>query len=495
MMQYLRTTVLKSLLASFMVLAMVMVVYSPSAPTTRHAQAKYPVIDVTNLSQNIITAIQTAGSYILDVARNVWAYADYIKEYLLDLLNWGLVNLILEKMIASVTDWVNSGFNGSPAFVTDLKQFLVDIADEEFGRFIDEELGLGILCSPFSIDVRLALEIGYQETFREKAQCTLSGVIDNVQGFFDGDFASGGWDGWFNVVTKPQNNPYGILLTAQSEASIRIKNAEGREVKLLDFGKGFLSFKDENGQISTPGTVVEGVLETHLGIPPGRLTVADEIDELVGALLGQLVNAVFGTGGLRGLSSSGYTNRLYNDTGELPPSLVEGGNLATQIEVSVSDEENYRTELYQLIAVVEEAEVELQEWIDERCDIEIPEYFTELKTDAETTIAEIDTLLVRLNDILARTTSPDSDIAKQAFQEYGNMLARRELHQEAAGFNIKFTNEILPKIYEIVGEAGARAQDRLYVPEPQQINLIPYCECVASNPDDNQWQCEAIRAR
>jgi hypothetical protein len=81
------------------------------------------------------TYIQTALTAAESAIQSGILYSLQIKEYTLDAIAWALVNLLIKEMIKSTTKWVASGFQGSPAFVTDLKGFLLDIGDKVAGRF------------------------------------------------------------------------------------------------------------------------------------------------------------------------------------------------------------------------------------------------------------------------------------------------------------------------------------------------------------------------
>lgn len=276
------------------------------------------VLDPTNLVQNAISA--TVGKLISKATD-----ANWWKEYVLDPIGWGLVNMMVKEMIKSTTKWVNSGFEGDPAFVTDLEGFMLDVADKVAGDFIWGSNELKFLCSPFAFDVKLALDLQYRDTRSDyQSQCTLSDVVDNMDNFFSGDFLEGGWDGWYAVTQNPKNNPYGALLEAQDALSIKIGGKKLYEDKLLGFGEGFLSQKKckkitiagdlEDGSdseekevcdIVTPGTTIENSLNTALDLPAGRLQVADELNELLGALLSQLASTIFSSaGGLLGSTQS-----------------------------------------------------------------------------------------------------------------------------------------------------------------------------------------------
>ncbi|MEK7227527.1 MAG: hypothetical protein AAB641_01385 [Patescibacteria group bacterium] len=223
----------------------------------------------------------------------------------------------IERMVDSTVKWINNGFEGNPGYVTDPKQYFSDIADGVAGDFIAGS-DLNYLCSPFQTQVRLALLKSYNELL--PFQCTLTGVVKNIEGFYD-DFSQGGWDGWFAMTQNNVNNPYGAYLEAKIELDSRLAEKLGIESQKLDWGKGFLSWQDcieweilpgptqdgqplkgqclKRGPIKTPGSIIESQLENTLGTGLRQLELADEFDELIGALLGQLLEkSVFSAKGL-----------------------------------------------------------------------------------------------------------------------------------------------------------------------------------------------------
>ena len=220
----------------------------------------------------------------------------------------GLVVLVREVLIAqltaSIVNWINGGFNGNPSFVQDPGQFLRDVADQTIGEFIGG-VGLSFVCSPFQLQLKRALSFSYGTTRRNA--CTLSQVVRNFEGFINGGFESDGWAGWFAMANNPSNTLLGSYLHADAELSLRIVNAQGQEIKLLDWGQGFLSYKDpKTGKIVTPGSVVVDQLNQTLFNGHERLAMASQINQIVGALVNQAMNHVFGSGGLLGQSKSNY---------------------------------------------------------------------------------------------------------------------------------------------------------------------------------------------
>lgn len=229
----------------------------------------------------------------------------------LDGLAFLAANLIIARITDSIVSWINSGFQGSPAFIEDPGAWFEETADMASGALF-EELGVSdFLCTPFA-PIRASLIWNYQRSFRDY-KCKLSDVVNNIENFARftaGDFSGqGGWDTWFDITQNPQNNPYGIYVGAKIEMDRRISNALGLESNKLDWGKGFLSIQKcktpdpnlphgckEYYPIETPGSIVESQLNNALDSERGRIMVADEINEILSALLNQLVTQVFASG-------------------------------------------------------------------------------------------------------------------------------------------------------------------------------------------------------
>ena len=160
---------------------------------------------------------------------------------------WQIARIALHSLTQSVVSWVNSGFNGSPAFLTNPEAFFLDTADQMTGAFLAGTGPLQNLCSPFSLDIRLSLALNQSQKLDQRYTCTLSKIIKNassVSSFMSGSFSQGGWPAFLSVTTEPQNNAYGSYLSAHSNllAAIGIKQGTIR-TDLLQ-GHGFMSWKD-----------------------------------------------------------------------------------------------------------------------------------------------------------------------------------------------------------------------------------------------------------
>lgn len=152
-----------------------------------------------------------------------------------------MVISLIRNIGASIVDWVNSGFQGKPSFVTDFGGTLLNAADQAIGKFI-EGTELGFLCNDFSFQIRIALALKYSKPYREEIRCTLSGIGDNVNNFVENN-GGAGWNNWLQLTTEPNNNVYGAYLAADSELAQRALTATGLQDKKITIGQGFLDFE------------------------------------------------------------------------------------------------------------------------------------------------------------------------------------------------------------------------------------------------------------
>lgn len=156
--------------------------------------------------------------------------------------------MIIRQFTLSVVNWINSGFKGNPSFVTNTEQFLLNTADITVGDFLMNEPALDFLCDPFKIQVKLAIGLQYRP-FKQQIECSFTEAVANVNDamnkFTNGDFiGGGGWDSWLKMTTVPQNNQLGATMLAQAELDARIADAVTARNKELDWGNGFMSWKD-----------------------------------------------------------------------------------------------------------------------------------------------------------------------------------------------------------------------------------------------------------
>lgn len=428
-------------------------VYAPAMSVQRaHAGAGGIVYDPTNWIQNAASAA---------LSRVISSLTDslVIKEYVLDGIAFAIINMMIQQMSQDIISWINSGFQGDPAFIRNFDGFLTGIADRAVGEFIGgTELG-AYLCSPFRIQIQAALEIQYTATRNFGAPsnaCTLSGIEANIQNFLDGDVVMGSWDDWFRITQNPQYNTHGAMLMAQEKLSMNIANARGQQTSILGWGDGMLSSQVCNGgeeynpdtdqmycpggySIVTPGTAIEDSLNEALAAPGQRIQMADEINEIFAALFNQLVTQAFnGIGGLLGLTGSGSsaaTNPYYTSL-YTQPSGTSQTEIGTLIQDAITTETRYRTLQQTMVSMLTNAANYRQNTYpsDPSCHSGVlPSSLQNELNAALANITEANVSITTLNQIYAEylAAGSDPDLIRAVYQRFIDMQSSGDLHTQA----------------------------------------------------------------
>jgi hypothetical protein len=218
---------------------------------------------------------------------------------------------VLKSITNSIINWIKGGFQGQPGFITDPEAFFADAADQATGRFMKEFLSPEVynaICRPFRIDLLIGLKRS-RNLYVERMRCTLSTVLANVQNGveFGVKIREGDWGDWMSATLSPQNNPSGAILTSLNELLDRQGEARDTAKTESIFNVGFLSMKEcvEKGyndwtgetfciqyKATSPGKWVSDTLTEATGIDMQRLAVADEINEILAALITQLLTGI-----------------------------------------------------------------------------------------------------------------------------------------------------------------------------------------------------------
>ncbi len=287
-----------------------------------------------------LPGIKIGGIDIGDIAKGIGDIFGGIKKNVpsLDSITITLVRLSIDKIFDDMTDWVNSGFDGNPTFAVDLNDYLNKTGDAVLGQAISE-ITDGFACQPFRLEIEAAISRDFGKTNRKgnvfPNTCTLTDIKGNVQEFINGDFSQGGWPAWFKLTQIDENNPYGEYLVSVENISAKINGAKEIEVMRLNWSAGFIGTRKcksyplkpgvvtrdpKTGQTkiskpeydktkcleweeTTPGQLLSNQVSKVFGASVDQLNIADEFDEFLGAVVNQLTNMVFSSGGL--ISSSG----------------------------------------------------------------------------------------------------------------------------------------------------------------------------------------------
>ncbi len=451
--------------ASLLIMSFVVLAYSPAIMSNRIETAE-AATDGAALVQRAALWIQrtavAAKDWVIAKAQQIDQWVATNKEMVLDGLAWTVVNVILEKMSQDIIKWINSGFKGRPAFVQNPEAYFIDIADRVVGDSIWKSGDFKFLCSPFALNVKLALELQYiggrGPDFQYTSQCTLSSVVNNVEGFFDGDFLSSGWKGWMEMTTKPQNNVFGAMALGSMHLNAQINSRVQAKSDALAWGRGLLStevcteVQDESGghtecNTVTPGAAIQDQLSRTLSIPVERLTVADEFNEIINALFNQLVMKAFSeVGGLLGSTESNIrgapgTGSYFTDLGNAtrPISGVELDSMTRAIALENRYLSAHINLLNQILAV--EGYKDAVYGVANACHSgNLSPTLIAMKAELRTDIAKIRITIARLEAMVIEYTNIQNDPTLTQQQrldrqialtmEFSTMRGNNELHDE-----------------------------------------------------------------
>jgi hypothetical protein len=266
---------------------------------------KAEAIVVTEVGANLVKSTITAAQSVITAGL---LSSLELKELTLDGIAWSLAKKVLAQTVRGTIDWINSGFNGKPAFITNYEDYFLQAADEVATEFIAGE-NFSQLCQPLQLPVRVILDLSYKRarSFQERSQCTISQAVANVGTFAQNTYQDG-FRSWFEITSNPYNNVYGASVFSASAMRNEIEARQENARTEAEVGNGLLSMKDcSSGKclIVTPGNVISEYLNFSLTVGDRVLIEADDINEIVGALFSQLgKQAIAGVGGLLGLSQS-----------------------------------------------------------------------------------------------------------------------------------------------------------------------------------------------
>lgn len=276
----------------------------------QRAHATLPVIDaehiIAAIANSISEIVSSVMEWVKDAAR--WA-ADKAWILAVEVLKKRLLDMIVDQIVA----WIQGG--GTPKFITDWQGFLLDAANAGVGDIV-KQLGLGFLCSPFNLQIKLALSP--IPKFSQRASCTLDKIVSNIENFYS-DFRNGGWIA-YQTQWQPANNYYGSVLMAYDEAlteGARRKEAAKNEGTA---DQGFLSTKrcvqktfDDDGveigcakfEVTTPGKTIGDTLSKAVGSDIDYIVNARDLSAYIAAIADAAINRLVraGVDGIRGVST------------------------------------------------------------------------------------------------------------------------------------------------------------------------------------------------
>ncbi|MCC2630355.1 MAG: hypothetical protein K0S38_164 [Candidatus Paceibacter sp.] len=249
------------------------------------------------------------------------------------------VKKFIEETQDQVIDWIRKGDNGNPIFETNLNRFLNVVYEETGQNYIDSLRGdSSPACGYFKDSVVSSLSSyfgfpnsGYSST---KNTCTAEATVSKskLNSFVAGDFINGGgWETWAAVSQNEDSNPIGSFLSNRDYVNTAIANKQGTEREKLMWGSGTHSLEDENGDVTTPGSVIDDQMKHVLESNLRQLELADSFDDVITALVDTYLDSLITDAkGLRG-SGNGRTSTANTNTRDtyVKPTFPETSEGAT----------------------------------------------------------------------------------------------------------------------------------------------------------------------
>ncbi|KND50093.1 MAG: hypothetical protein AB203_03850 [Parcubacteria bacterium C7867-008] len=339
--------------------------FAPFSFSTPRASAQLPVTDAAVLIAltplNVSAATSAEGNF----------FDAHIRP-ILDGLAWTVAKVAVQSLTRSVVNWINSGFQGSPAFVGDLKQNLQELGDtvaDDFFDSLQDNTGVDVR-SPFKDQVTQALRDNYYRTTGGfyGSNYDLDRYSDDPAAFVNGHFAKGGFDAMFAAMAQDENTPLGAYRAGQDSLARKVEDFRVNRLHELTWGKGFMSWRGNclvkqpagtptslqkkdsclSYEIKTPGSVIESTLGITASSPLRQLELADSFNEIIGALAGQLVGQILGGTGLSGASQPrpGGGSSYLDEATDPDQYSQNSTSLANGFIKNVRDEQT-RTKTYQ----------------------------------------------------------------------------------------------------------------------------------------------------
>lgn len=240
------------------------------------------------------------------------------KEIGWDLVAHIIASTILQVMTQTIVAWISGNGGQNVGFVENFERVISQQVDARAGEFLNHLAGIN-LCSVSLrnyLTLRFSMPIASYRYLNPRLSCTLSGIVNNVENFYN-SFQNGGWAAFLSVNLQMQNNYYGAYMLALESQSGLLAEAANAVNQNIQANQGYRGVQipipskkcewipDINDyscytewETKTPGGLVKDSLSKAL-VDTGldQIVAADELEEAVSAIINaavqRLLTAVF----------------------------------------------------------------------------------------------------------------------------------------------------------------------------------------------------------
>lgn len=516
--------------ASLLMLALVL----PALAVPRHASAQWITWDVPNSLFQSVSSVAAVSSEVSNIttagATAVSAGADVenlLQNWVLKPLAMALAKAAIQSITTSTVNWINGGFEGSPAFETNFKTSMRQLGDGVAQNFLTNLAQSTKINSPFVDSLITNVGAAYylyssRDALAARLQDTLSTASQNPAAFRAGNFEEGGWNAWFETFSNPANNPIGANMIASQALAEDISSAINQRTQELAWGNGFRSWRGDcirtgtsqtnggvtvttgvtstteggvtvtNGggassgasdvtlndaegclerEIVTPGSFIENKLNISSDSPLRQLELAQSIDAIVGALAQQLITkALGGNGGLRGTSNptqGGGSPATTQGTNTAAAGLVSSQEaLLVTMQTALSQVTAWRSDSQTILTAANAARA--------KCvsnPVQLADPIDPAKNAAEGAVTQATAIIAKLNELIPQLQNSPTGQAAISNADY------LRVSSEFEALNIPNTFE-MQEVNRQAQDSGTSVIPTLYT----KLNALATSNCVPFDP-------------
>lgn len=140
------------------------------------------------------------------------------KETCLNRLSYTSSLITRAKMENNIRNWLNTGNNGNPLYVTNMNDYLLRQTQNQTKLFLSD---LSKSNSPYKNEAIKNIVSSEQAKNTTNSASALNDSLPSIIGsanavkFRNGDFSAGGWKGWNNLTQIESNNRFGYLVATE----------------------------------------------------------------------------------------------------------------------------------------------------------------------------------------------------------------------------------------------------------------------------------------
>lgn len=290
-----------------------------TATTATEAEATAAKTESTAVSVPITDAVSNIYLGTIDGVTAASASFQDVGKMNLDGFAYKVAQCTLSQLTNSIVSWIKGGFNGSPKFAVDTRALFQDIAKGVSADFINQIKNLQSckFTPTFIDDLTNSIDRSARKRQPPRIKCPFPEQVVKASQFYN-DFSATGWQG-MRMALKDSGNPFGVNVLTSEELASRQAEAAATEKEKKSWSNGFADIIDTENcnypsdvqdalddtasevapetkafwektycPTTTPGKIVGDQLTKSIGAEQDRLGLADNMNKIISALIGEL---------------------------------------------------------------------------------------------------------------------------------------------------------------------------------------------------------------